>query len=428
VSAVIPLIRRWWWLLAVGTAAATFVGFLVVSRLPPTYEAQARLLVGPVSSEDRDILRAAGEQARTYAEVATATPVLDRAAASIGLQSPGSRLKSKVTVTASDVTRILAIRARDRTPELAAAIANALASELVRWSAQGSNSPLRRELRVVEPASPPSHSTGPSTLVILPLAALAGLLGAFGLAALADSLIKVVRDEDDLASVAPVSFLGTVDGRSSSRSNRPLVVDARPSSGAAAAYRLLAAKIEMSRREGMPRSLLLLEPGGGRSGGRLAANLAAVLTEGGKRVVLLDAGEKDDLAALFGVDGGGKRGRASARKARPVRVGELTLDRFRVQGPGFVVVRPRPRHEPLGANQAADTIAFLLNEADLVILAASSIDRSPSSLAWSRAAQATVVIAESGHSRREQIAAALESLRIVNANVIGTVLSRDSLF
>jgi polysaccharide biosynthesis transport protein len=427
VSAVIPLIRRWWWLLAVGTAAATFVGFFVASRLPPTYEAQARLLVGPVSAEDRDILRAAGEQARTYAEVATATPILQRASARIGLQSTGSRLKSKVDVTASDVTRILSIRARDRNPALAAAIANALARELVAWSAEGSKSSLG-ELTVVEPASPPSHSTGPSTLVILPLAALAGLLGGFGLAALADSFIKVVRDEDDLASVAPVSFLGAVDGRSSSRSNRPLVVDARPSSGAAAAYRVLAAKIEMSRREGMPRSLLLLEPGGGRSGGRLAANLAAVLTEGGKRVVLLDAGEKDDLAALFGVDGGGNRGRGLARKARPVRVGELTLDRFRVHSSGFVVVRPRPRQEPLDANQAADTIDFLLNEADLVILAASSIDRSPSSLAWSRAAQATVVVAESGHSRREQIAAALESLRIVNANVIGTVLSRDSLF
>ena len=427
-SAVIPLIRRWWWLLAVGTAAATFVGFLVASRLPPTYEAQARLLVGPVSAEDRDILRAAGEQARTYAEVATATPILQGAAARIGLQRPVSGLKSKVTVTASDITRIIAIRARDRNPELAAAIANALARELVDWSAQGSNSSSKGELTVVEPASPSTSSIGPSTLVILPLAALAGLLGTFGLAALADSVIKVVRDEEDLATVAPVSFLGTVDGRPAARSNRPLVVEARPSSGAAAAYRLLAAKIEMSRREGMPRSLLLLETRGGRSGGRLAANLAAVLTEAGKRVVLVDAGEKDDLAALFGVDGGRNRGRALARKARPVRVGQLTLDRFRVHSSGFVVVRPRPRQEPLGANQAADTIDSLLSEADLVILAASSIDRSPSSLAWSRAAQATVVVAESGHSRREQIAAALEALRIVNANVIGTVLRRDSLF
>jgi Mrp family chromosome partitioning ATPase len=116
------------------------------------------------------------------------------------------------------------------------------------------------------------------------------------------------------------------------------------------------------------------------------------------------------------------------RRARPVRIGQLTLDRFRVHGSDLVIVRPRPRSEPLDAKQAAETIDSLLGEADLVILTASSIDRSPNSLAWSRAAQATVVVAESGHTRREQIPSALETLRIVNANVIGTVLCRDSLF
>ena len=426
-SAIFPLVRRWWWLLAVGTAAAAFVGFLVASRLPPAYEAQTRLLVGPVSSS-RDTLRAAGEQARTYAEVATAAPLLQSAATNLGLQGSGLGLKSKVTVTASDVTRLIAIRARDQNAEQAAAIANALARELVAWASQrGTNAPEGR-LTVVEAASPPNHSTGPSSLVIVPLAALAGLLGAFGLAALVDSLIRVVRNEEDLASAGPVNVLGAVDGRLPSRSHRPLVVDARPSSDAAAAYRLLAAKIEMSGRDGLPRSLLVLEARGGRSGSRLAANLASVLTKAGKRVVLLDGGERDELTTLFGLDGQGDRRKASVRRARPVRIGQLTLDRFRVHGSGLIIVRPRPRSEPLDAKQAAETIDSLLDDADLVILTASSIDRSPNSLAWSRAAQATVVVAESGHTRREQIPSALETLRIVNANVIGTVLCRDSLF
>lgn len=426
-SAVFPLIRRWWWLLAVGTAAAVFVGFLVASRVPPTYEAQSRLLVGPVSGGSKDALQAAGEQARTYAEVATATPILQRAATRAGLQHPGSSLKSKVTVTASDITRLISIRARDRNAAVAAVIANSLARELVAWSSQRGTSPPEGALTVVEPATPPSNSSGPSMLVILPLAALAGLLGAFGLAALADSIVTVVRNEEDLASLVPVNFLGAVDGRSPPRSN-PLVVDARPSSNAAGAYRMLAAKIEMSGHGGLPRSLLLLETRGGRSGARLAANLAAVLTQGGKRVVVLDAGEREGLATLFGVNGRGNPRKSFGRKARPLRVGQLTLDRFRVQGAGFMVVRPRPRPETLGANEAAETIESLLGDADLVILAASSSDRSPNSLAWSRAAQATVVVAESGHTKPGDVRAELEALRIVNANVIGTVLCRDSLF
>jgi capsular polysaccharide biosynthesis protein/Mrp family chromosome partitioning ATPase len=426
VSAVFPLIRRWWWLLAVGTAAATFVGYLVASRVPPTYEAQTRLLVGPVSGGDKDTLQAAGGQARTYAEVATAAPILQRAASRIGLQRPGSFLKSKVTVTASDITRLIAIRAQDRNSQMAAAIANAVARELVAWSSRGL-SPPQGKLAVVEFATPPSNPSGPSMLVILPLAAVAGLLGALGLAAIADSVMTVVRDEQDLAAVAPVNFLGAVNGRSSTRSN-PLLVEARPTSDAAAAYRLLAAKIELSGHEGLPRSLLLLETRGGRSGSRLAANLAAVLTSAGRRVVLLEGGEKDDLATLFRVDGNTNQQKQFARRARPLRVGQVTLDRFRVRSSDFQVVRPRPRPEGLGANEAADTIDVLLDDAEVVILTASSSDRSPDSLAWSRVAQATVVVAESGHTKPEHIRAALEALRIVNANVIGTVLCRDSLF
>jgi capsular polysaccharide biosynthesis protein/Mrp family chromosome partitioning ATPase len=424
VRAVFPLVRRWWWLLAVGTAASAIVGFLVASRVPPAYEAQARLLVGPLSG-DRDTIRAAGEQTRTYAEVATAGPVLQGAATRIGLPGSGLGLKSKVTVTASDVTRLIAIRARDRSPVQAAAIANALARELVQWAFNHGSRTLEGKLTVVEAASPPSHSTGPSLLVIVPLAAVAGLLGALGLAALVDSLVGVVRSEDDLASVAPVSVFGTVDGRSFPRSRRPLPVDSRPASNAAAAYRLLAAKIEMSGRNGLPRSLLVLEVPGGRSGGRLAANLAAVMARAGRRVVMLDGSEGNAVARLFGL--GDRRG-TLARRARPLRVGELTLDRFRVSGSALVIVRPRPRDEPLEVEEARHTIETLLGEADFVVLAASSVGRSPNSLVWSRAAHATVVVAESGRTRRDQIPSALETLRIVKANVIGTVLCRDSLF
>src|SRR5205823_6886175 len=139
----------------------------------------------------------------------------------LGLQGSGAALKSKVNVTASDVTRLVAIRARDRNPEQAATIANAVARELVAWASLRGNSSPEGQLTVVESASPPIHSTGPSSAVIVPLAAVAGLLGAFGLAALVDSLFTVVRNEEDLAALARLSVLGAVDGQSPSRSSRP---------------------------------------------------------------------------------------------------------------------------------------------------------------------------------------------------------------
>jgi capsular polysaccharide biosynthesis protein/Mrp family chromosome partitioning ATPase len=415
-------------LLIIGTGVAALVGFLVAVRLPPTYEAEARLLVGPLSGE-RDTLRASGELARTYAEVATLAPILDGAAQRLGLTESADSIKNKIEdVSSSDVTRLLSIRVRDRDASRSAAIANSIAAELVAWSSRRTANPEGR-LRVVERASPPASSSGPSSLLIVPLAAIAGFLGALGLAALVDSSSRVVRSDEDLATVAPVPILGGVDGtRLLRRLERPIVSEANPGSDVAVAYRMLAAKIELSKAERPPRSILVLDAHGTRSIAHLAVNLAEALAESRDRVALLDGGERGEVAALFGLEGKPATRQSRARRARPVRIGRITFDRFRLHGSGLVLLRPRALPEPLELKQATEIIEHLLAEADLVVLTASPVDRSPNTLVWSRVAEATVLVAERNHTKRDQIPLALESLRMANANVIGTVLYRDRLF
>ena len=412
-SGVFPVVRRWWWLLAIGAGVAALMGFLVASRLPVTYEAEARLLVGPLSG-DRDILDAAGAQARTYAALATTKPFLGAAARSVGLGT-STNIRGKIhDVTASDVTRLISIRTRDGVPERAAAVANALAQTLVQ---RASASTPEGQITLVDRASVSQSPVGPSTSLIVPLTALVGLLGALGIAVLVDSLTTVVRTEGDLAAYAPVAVLGSVDGARGRGLDR-VVVEAEPNSAAAASYRMLATKIELSNGEGPLRSLLVLDAHGGRSSGRLAANLAAALTEDGTRVVLIDGDERGDVMGLF------EQWRTNSsdliQRARPLRIGRITFDRLRVRRPRLIVVRPRS--ETLDVQQAGETIEHLLTGADVVVLTAAPVDRSSSSLVWARAAQATVLVAERDHTKREQVAPAVESLRVAEANVIGAVL------
>jgi capsular polysaccharide biosynthesis protein len=391
------------------------MGFLVANRLPAAYEAEARLLVGPLSA-DKDALSAAGAQARTYAALATTTPVLDAAARRSGLGASASAVRSKVRdVTASDVTRLISIRVRDREPARAATIANALAAVLVARAATG---PPEGTLQIVDRAAAPESSVGPSASLIVPLAAVAGLLGAFGIVVLVDSLTTTVRTEGDLAAVSPVAVLGSVNG--ARRGDRPLVMEAEPHSAAAAAYRLLATKISLSNTERPLRSLLVLDAHGGRSSGGLAANLAAALAEDGTRVVVIDGGEQGGVMELF--QHGGKASTETVQRARPLRIGQLTFDRFRLRGPRLIVIQPRKPSEPLYPQQAAETIEHLLTGADLVVLTAPPVDGSASSMVWANAADATLLVAERDHTKREQMGPAVESLRIAEANVIGTVL------
>jgi Mrp family chromosome partitioning ATPase len=244
-----------------------------------------------------------------------------------------------------------------------------------------------------------------------------------------DSLSRVVRSEEDLAAVAPVPILGGVDGtRLLRRVERPIVSEANSSSNLAVAYRMLATKIELSKRERRPRSILVLNAHTASSSGLLAVNLAGALAEGGDRVALLDGGERGEVAALFDLEGKPGDRQSRARRARPLRIGRITFDRLRLRGSGLVLLRPRVLPEPLELKQATEIIEHLLTEADLLVLTAPPVDRSPNTLVWSRVAEATVLVAERNHTKLDQIPPALASLRMAKANVIGTVLYRDRLF
>jgi capsular polysaccharide biosynthesis protein/Mrp family chromosome partitioning ATPase len=399
------------------------MGFLVAERLPATYESEATLLVGPVSA-DRDTLQAAGSQARTYAGVTETAVVVDRAAAEVGL-TPGS-VKSKVDVTASDVTRLITIRARDSDAVRAAAIANGIAGSLVAYSRQLGFTPPEGRLQVVERATPSTSPIGPSQQLIVPLAAIAGLLVALGLAALVDSLSTAVRSEEDLATAAPVAFLGSVDGTRLNPFGRAIALGSDPNSSMAAGYRLLAVKIELSNGERPLRSILLLDAHGGRSSVSLATNLASALAEGGASVSLIDAGQQAD-AKPFGILRKPGLVESHVRPARPLRAGRVMLDRVRVKGSRLSIIRPRNAMEPLELDQATTIIDRVLADSDVVVLTVRPVDRSPNSLVWSRAADVTVLVTERDHTKREQIPVALESLRLAGANVIGTVLCKDRI-
>jgi Mrp family chromosome partitioning ATPase len=88
----------------------------------------------------------------------------------------------------------------------------------------------------------------------------------------------------------------------------------------------------------------------------------------------------------------------------------------------LTILRLRNSSAPLEIETPTEVLRELLEEADVVVVTVPPLERSPNSLVWSRAAEATILVTERDHTRREQIPADVESLRRVGANVIGTVL------
>ena len=69
-SGYLAVAKRWWWTLIVAAWIAGLTGYLVATTIQPTYEAQVKVLVGPLNT-DTDTLRASGLLVQTYAQYVT---------------------------------------------------------------------------------------------------------------------------------------------------------------------------------------------------------------------------------------------------------------------------------------------------------------------------------------------------------------------
>jgi hypothetical protein len=127
----------------------------------------------------------------------------------------------------------------------------------------------------------------------------------------------------------------------------------------------LAAKLGVERGN----SLLLIALHGDPSA--VARSLAAALAEQGARVTLVDVGDQNGAA-----------GRSAA--------GEL--------------------HD-------------LGSDVDVVVLHATRLERSPTTLTWARAAGSTVLVAERTRTMAHELQETTDALRLVGAPIVGTVLA-----
>jgi polysaccharide biosynthesis transport protein len=449
---LLQLARRTWPILLTGAVVGGLVAHLAAARMQPTYQASVSLLAGPINA-DFDTQRAAGNIARTYSDLATSGPVLRETLRETKTAMKSTELRDNVSSTSNDITRIVELTVKAHDPDLAAQLANALAARLIALGTKtnasvvssfmtdssvaalgpGQQDAIRAaatrifgtgsagHLAVVDPAEVPTAAVAPRETLITGMGVIGGLLVASLLVFLRASTTSSIDTEDELTAVDGVPLLGTVSaGRSKDRGK--LVVGADEQTDAAAAYRLLAAKVGFAQNGRPIRSLLVVDGGEGKSSGVTAANLAVALAEMEEGVMLVDANE-GAITDLFGL--AGRPGYAELLEQGVDEgpnngdVAELTVP----QGEELTVL-PRGNASAPRVTELERTrrlLASLQREAAIVVVNAPSADRSSSGLIWARAADATLVVAERHKTKRGAIARALDSLKVADANVIGTV-------
>jgi capsular polysaccharide biosynthesis protein len=145
----------------------------------------------------------------------------------------------------------------------------------------------------------------------------------------------------------------------------------------------LAAKLGAERHQ----SLLLIEMHG--EPGPVARCLADALARQGSRVAVLDVGDDDGMPVVAAAKASASNGNCSTGHSAEAVLRDLEAD------------------------------------ADVVVLRAARLERSPGTLTWARVVGGTVLVAERERTMAHQLRATVEALHLVAAPIVGTVLAES---
>lgn len=418
-TGLLPVIKRWWLFLLASTVVAGCFGLLAASLVPSTYEAEVRLLVGPLNT-DVNTLRASGQLARTYAEIATSDPLL--ASTTSRLESPRvSADDVEVSATADEVTRILSVRVRHGERAAVAAIANGLAEGLEDRVDTDIVRP-EGELQVVDAARAPDGPVAPKVGLTGIFAAIAGLLLAVTLVLVFEFLTPMVRTVEQLEAVrSDVPVIGQLDrvGRRK-RSKETIAAPALGASPNGATYALAAARLGEQTDAESPVFLVLGASLAGQAS-QVAINLAATLAAQGRKPVLVEADRASGVTTVLAID---PKAPGLTEELGPTAAPDVRLARVELGRALRIDVLPYGAGQELALDRAtvAPLVAALRSHADVVIIEAAPVARNPESMLWAAMADATLLVVQRNRDRLDEVGAAVDLLLSGQAPLAGILL------
>ena len=282
-------------------------------------------------------------------------------------------------------------------------------------------------LTVVEPAVAPASPVLPRTLVNTLLAAALALLAIAGVAFVVEQLDDSIKDPDAVEEVAGLSTLGSIVRMQSADGRREMYQLAGllyPQSSAAEGYRTLRANIEFASVDTPLDTLLVTSAASGEGKTVTASNLAVVIAQTGRTVLLVDGDlRKPGVHKVFDLPN--TAGLTTLLRDEQVRLDTISHG---TEQPGLRILTsgplaPNPA-ELLGSNRMQGVLGRLRESAELVIFDSPPLHAVTDAAVISSFVDGTLLVIDAGRSRRRIVRVGREALSRAGANVLGVVLNR----
>ncbi|MGO1977063.1 polysaccharide biosynthesis tyrosine autokinase [Brachybacterium tyrofermentans] len=402
---------------------------VAISLERPVYEASASILVrtgtSMAASERSEAADYTRKQLTTYTDLVTTPLVLDPVIASLDLDTDVEGLAERISADAPESTLLLTISVRSPTPEGAAELANAVAESL-RTQVTGleeASGPAAIHLTTVSSAVAPEHPARPNIPRDVALGALGALVAGGAVALFRGMSDDTIRGPEDLVPLSELPMLATVPEHRRTGDELPTHSLLEPRGPHAEAHRELRTNLRCLETRSRLRSVLVTSSVHGEGKSTTAFTLAGTLAHEGQRVLLVEAdlrspslGRRVGLTGRPGLTTALLDGVAAEDLVQPLGTTSLSI---LASGP----LPPNP-----GPLLDSRRMSLLLKAAtaryDTVVVDAPPVLALSDSTALAQQVSGTLLVVGSGRVRRAQVSRALRRLRLVEAPMLGTVLTR----
>ena len=418
------LIKHWW--LITPIVLVTVVSTAIFTwRQDPTYSTTTTFIVSPstsIFSDPRgflsglDVLGARGSVANTYSDIATSRRVRNDTIEALGLNP----VETETIDVASKIlagTNVIYITVEGTDPSLITTFANKLGEITVMYVEKLYGV---YDLKILDVAEPPVFPFKPNWKLNLALAALLSLAMGVSLAFLMEYMDDTLRIPDEISRIFQAPLIGFIPVMAKPEAEGLYMV-ILPRSAAAEAFRSLRTNLEFASVDQPLKTILVTSIGAGDGKSSVAINLAIVLAQSGKRVVLADADlRRPSVHRFFSIPN--QKGLSDIIRGQV----NFTDAIYQSQEGGVAVIPagplpPNPA-EMLGSKKMEHILASLQESADVVIL-----DSAPFLVAdaWALSAKVdgVVLIVQLGRTTKKAAQAVMDQIQRGRVPIVGVVLN-----
>lgn len=421
-------LRKSWWLVLAAVVLSSAVGALITMTTAPKYASTVTFFVRTPADQLGGAYQGdqfAQKRVNSYAQLAESKRLADLVLAKTQTDLTSDEISSKISAKGDLNTVLLNVTVVDTSAERSLDIARAVSTEFVELVSQletppGATTP-SVSLEVTSAASLTPSPVDPKPVFNMGLSILVGLVVGMGLALLRQALDTTVTSATQLKALTGHPVLATIPFDDTAKTS-PLIVQSHARSIRAEAFRQLRTNLQFVDVDNPIKSIVITSSAPNEGKSSTAANVAVAFSEAGLKVLLIDADlRRPKIADYLGLEG--------AVGLTNVLAGQADVDDvLQTWGTAGLTVLPSGSLPPnpselLGSQNMKDLMVSMKQTFELIIVDTPPLLPVTDAAVAASIADGVILVVRYGHTRKNQVTTALESLQSVGSRFHGSLMN-----